>query len=251
MDFKSKFQSSYNKLLIGLSQAASSTGSVAMPVWWQSVPVEFRKKTHFRNVSEWKLSDDAKVLKNEYESRFGKNGVARKIPLTNWQRADICSQLIANAGPLDVLDVGSGLGEFVNLFKSTNPNVPIASVDVKDYALWFDFTGRIERIYKSIFDLGPDEARDVVTCFEVIEHLPPERVEEAVGILRSLAKRKLFVSVPFMEPLPLSTGHRSRFEDTNLLKLFPDAKFTIFGKGGKSANKVLAWILCEIDCNAT
>ena len=232
----------------GLSQAPSPIVVKTMPVWWQTVPSEFRDRCHFRDITEWNLSNVAKDLKSEYESRFGKDSVAKKIPFSNWQRADICSQLIASDSPTSVLDIGSGLGEFVNIFSSTNPTVPIASVDVKDYALWFDRTGRVERIYKSIFDLGSDEVRDVVTCFEVIEHLPPERLDEAIRTLRSLAKRKLFVSVPFMEPLPLSKGHHSRFEDRDLLKLFPDAKFTIFSKGGKSPNKVLAWIMCEIDC---
>ena len=218
-----------------LSHSSSAmTTQAPLPIWWQSIPAEFREKCHFRDVTKWGLSVATKDLKNEYESRFGKDVVAKKIPLANWQRAGICSQLIANIEPVSVLDIGSGLGEFVNLFSGANPSVKIASVDVKDYALWFDRSGRVERIYKSIFELGEDEVRDVVTCFEVIEHLPPERVEEAVGILRSLAKRKLFVSVPFMEPFPLSKGHHSRFEDTNLLKLFPDAKFTIFGKGGAS-----------------
>jgi glycosyltransferase involved in cell wall biosynthesis len=232
----------------GLSQAPSPIVVKTMPVWWQTVPSEFRDRCHFRDITEWNLSNVAKDLKSEYESRFGKDSVAKKIPFSNWQRADICSQLIASDSPTSVLDIGSGLGEFVNIFSSTNPTVPIASVDVKDYALWFDRTERVERIYKSIFDLGSDEVRDVVTCFEVIEHLPPERLDEAIRTLRSLAKRKLFVSVPFMEPLPLSKGHHSRFEDSDLLKLFPDAKFTIFSKGGKSPNKVLAWIMCEIDC---
>lgn len=216
-----------------------------------SVPSEFRDRSGFVDVTAWALSDAVKELRYEYDSRFGEEAVAKRVPLSNWQRADICNHIISNVGPSNVLDIGSGLGEFVNLFSSTNPNVPIASVDVKDYSLWFDRTGRVERIYKSIFDLGPDEVRDVVTCFEVIEHLPPEKLVEAVEKLRSLARRKLFVSVPFMEPLPLYKGHFTRFDDTNLLSLFPDAKFTIFGKGGKNKNKVHAWIMCEIDCDAT
>jgi glycosyltransferase involved in cell wall biosynthesis/polysaccharide pyruvyl transferase WcaK-like protein len=225
--------------------------STTRPIWWQSVPSEFRDRSGFVDVTAWALSDAVKELRYEYDSRFGEEAVAKRVPLSNWQRADICNRLISHSGPSDILDIGSGLGEFVNLFSSTNPNVPISSVDVKDYSLWFDRTGRVQRVYKSIFDLGPDEVRDVVTCFEVIEHLPPERLAEAVKKLRSLARRKLFVSVPFMEPLPLYKGHFTRFDDTNLLSLFPDAKFTIFGKGGKNKHKVHAWIMCEINCHAT
>jgi len=229
-------------------QSKNNGRSQAYPVWWPSVPVKFREHAGFIDVTAWNLSDSVKDLKQEYESRFDPEVVAKRVPLINWQRADICSQLITSVQPWNVLDIGSAHGEFVNLFAGTNPNVPIASVDLKDYSLWFDRTGRVERIYKSIFDLDANAARDVVTCFEVIEHLPPERVEEAVGLLRSLAKRKLFLSVPFMEPLPLYKGHFTRFDETNLLSLFPDAKFTVYGKGGKSSKKVHAWIMCEIDC---
>ncbi len=229
----------------------SPTPSTKYPAWWDIVPLEFRARSGFVNVTDWYLSESVNELTSEYIGRFGEEAVKKRIPLVNWQRADICNGIIKNASPSNLLDIGSGLGEFVNLFSSTNPNVPIASVDVKDYSLWFDRTGRVERIYKSIFDLGPDEVRDVVTCFEVIEHLPPERLAEAVERLRSLARRKLFVSVPFMESLPLYKGHFTRFDDVNLLSLFPDAKFTIFGKGGKNKNKVHAWIMCEIDRNAT
>jgi hypothetical protein len=106
----------------------------------------------------------------------------------------------------------------------------------------------VKRVYKSIFNLGAEEENEVVTCFEVIEHLPPKKVAEAIGILRSLSRKKLFISVPFMEPLPLYRGHYTRFDATTLLHFFPDASFTIFGKGGIASDVVLAWIMCEIDC---
>lgn len=230
-----------------VSQSSSSNH----PVWWEAVPTDFRDRSSFVDVTAWDLSKAATDLKKHYESQFGHEIVGKRIPLKNWQRADICSQLVAKIKPHEVLDVGSGLGEFVNLFASNFPHIPIASVDVRDYSLWHDRTGRVDRIYKSIFQLGAKETRDVVTCFEVIEHLPSERLVEAVGILRSLAKRALFISVPFMEPLPLYKGHFTRFDDKLLLSLFPDAKFTIFGKGAKNSRKVRAWIMCEIAITPT
>jgi len=127
-----------------------------------------------------------------------------------------------------------------------NPKVDITSVDTKDYDLWFDSTGRINRIYENIFNLGVEHERDVVTCFEVIEHLPPERLAEAVEKLRSLARKKLYVSMPFMEGPPLYHGHFTRFTAENILELFPDAIFTVFGKNDTVDDKVCAWILCEV-----
>jgi len=217
----------------------------SFPMWWEQIPEHFRSHCKFVSIADLEINESVRQLRDLYVQRFDAERVNKRIPEQNWKRADICRHIVPPNLP--VLDIGSGLGEFVNLFAIGNPTTPIASVDLKDYDLWFDASGRIERIYKSIFYLSSNEARDVVTCFEVIEHLPPARLAEAVVILRSLAKQKLFVSVPFMEPLPLYKGHFTRFDTELLEKLFPDARFTIFGKGGRSANKVLAWIMCEID----
>lgn len=96
-----------------------------------------------------------------------------------------------------------------------------------------------------MFKLDRSHARDVVTCFEVIEHVPTDQVELAVRCLRGVARKQLLVSVPFLEPLPLYKGHRTRFDHVLLDKLFPDARFTVFGKGGDA--DVRAWILCDVD----
>jgi hypothetical protein len=214
------------------------------PVWWPAVPATFRERCEYVNVLEWRLSKEAENVKANYRSRFGVEAVSRRIPESNWKRADLCCQMVP--ADLAVLDVGSGRGEFVNLFASINGNVPVSSVDANDCSVWFDFAGRIERIYKSIFQLSRTESRDVVTCFGVIERLPPEQLIEAVGILRSLAKKKLFVAVPFMEPLPLSKGHLTRFDTELLDRLFPEARFTVFGKSGRNPSEVSAWIMCEM-----
>ena len=215
-----------------------------LPVWWPAVPQQFRECCEYVDVREWPISKEVEIVRAGYYSRFGREAVDKRVPENNWKRAGLCCQMVPTS--LAVMDVGSGLGEFVNLFAVVNENTPIASVDIKDYSLWFDLTGRVERINKSIFELSQKEASDVVTCFEVIEHLPSERLAEAVRILRSLAKTKLFVSIPFMESLPLYKGHFTRFDPELLGSLFPDARFTIFGKGGRSATKVMAWIMCEV-----
>ena len=158
--------------------------------------------------------------------------------------ADVCVRTVEPTAEL--MDIGSGLGEFVNLAALEGRHGRITSVDMRDWDLWFDATGRLQRVYSDLLALEPaTHSSEVVTCFEVIEHLPPERVADAVRKLRSLARRKLYVSVPFLEPLPLYRGHHTRFDETNLRELFPDARFTVFGKG--HSDQVRAWILCEVD----
>lgn len=216
------------------------------PVWWNRIDETFRARCAFVDVTSWAPSAEALDLRASYVSRFGEEAVARRMPASNWARADICAQMVAPSANL--LDIGSGLGEFVNLVARQQRHGTITSVDRKDYDLWMDDTGRIERIYKDLYELDAGCARDTVTCFEVIEHLPPERVAEAVAVLHSLARRVLYVSVPFMEPLPLYKGHFTRFDHRNLSELFPEARFTIFGRGG--GDEVRAWILCEVEAAA-
>jgi hypothetical protein len=147
---------------------------------------------------------------------------------------------------MSLIDIGRGLGEFVNILVHMNKYCTVTSVDVRDWDLWFDAVGRIERIYSNLFDLDFSHGNDIVTCFEVIEHLQPDRIPKTINMLRLLAKKKLFVSVPFMEPFPLSKAHFSRFEAGEMLALFPDARFTVLRKGEIGAN-VLAVVLYEID----
>jgi SAM-dependent methyltransferase len=211
-------------------------------IWWNDIPARFRENIDYCVLKDWSLSLQALQLKSVYVNRFNEEIVEKRIPENNWKRADICYHLVPDNA--SILDIGSGLGEFTNLC-SLNNQGSIASVDIKDYSLWFDAAGRIERIYRSIFDLDYSDGRDVVTCFEVIEHLPPERLREAVLILRRLARKKLFISVPFMESFPLYRGHFTRFDADLLKELFPDGHFTVFDKGGR--RKPICWILVEIE----
>ncbi len=213
------------------------------PPWWLQIDADFRARCGYVDVSRWSLSGQVQELRQAYLDRFAPETVEQRIPASNWARADICARKIIPAASL--LDVGSGLGEFVNLAAMAQRHARITSVDLKDWDLWFDHTRRLNRIYRSVLELDESLSHDVVTCFEVIEHLQPDQLETAVAKLRSVARQKLYISVPFMEPLPLYRGHFTRFDAVNLGRLFPDARFTIFGKGAK--DKVMAWILCEID----
>lgn len=223
--------------------APAAVAAAPRPRWWAKVDPAFRERCAFVDIGGWAPAADVGALRARYVARFGEEAVARRMPAANWSRADICERTVEPGSAL--LDVGSGLGEFVNLVARRGRHGPVTSVDRKDYDLWMDDTGTLQRIHRDLFELDDSCAREVVTCFEVIEHLPPERVAEAVALLRRLARRKLYVSVPFMEGPPLYKGHFTRFDHANLGALFPDARFTVFGRSDK--DEVHAWILCDID----
>jgi glycosyltransferase involved in cell wall biosynthesis len=224
-------------------QQDSIQRSASKPRWWNKIDASFRERCDYVDVASFKPRADVAKLRSAYVEKFGEEAVARRMPAANWARADICARIVTPGESL--LDIGSGLGEFVNLIALRRSHGAITSVDRKDYDLWMDASGELQRVYKDLFKLDATHARNVVTCFEVIEHLPPDKVELAVRHLRSLAKQRLYVSVPFMEPLPLYKGHFTRFDHVNLSALFPDARMTVFGKAND--DEVRAWILCEVD----
>lgn len=217
--------------------------SANAPPWWDLVEPEFRARCAYVDVRAWVPSAYVETLRDAYVARFGEPAVAKRIPQANWLRADYCAAVAD--GPESLLDVGSGLGEFVNVCTLRRPQRPVTSVDVRDWDLWFDAQGRIDRRRGGLPALADELARDTVTCFEVVEHLSPQDLPAAIETLRRLARHRLLISVPFMEPLPLHSGHHTRFDARKLLEFFPDARFTVLGKGGR-ADAVAAWILCEI-----
>ncbi len=227
----------------GPAQLGSKVDPDLLPPWWDLVDPAFRERCTYVDMRKWTLSPDVETLRRAYVARFDEAAVAKRMPAANWARADYCAGIADGAGSL--LDIGSGLGEFVNLCQQRRPDRHITSVDTRNWDLWIDASGRLERVMGSLPALDDALARDTVTCFEVIEHLPPEHLADAVATLRRLARRRLFISVPFMESLPLHKGHLNRFDVDQLLLHFPDGRFTVLGKGGR-ADTVVAWILCEL-----
>jgi len=220
-------------------------GWINRPAWWNDLPEELVSRCHYVSINDWQLSPAAETLIKSYISRFGASTIERRIAMHSWKRADICCHEMPKN--MSLIDIGSGLGEFVNLFACMNRDCAVASVDISDFDLWYDHSSHIERIYANVLDLGDEHIHDVVTCFQVLEHLKPELITEAISKLYSLARKKLYVSVPFKEPEPIYRGHYSRFEADDILAMFPGAKYTILEKNKTPEGEAWTWILCDID----
>jgi|WetSurMetagenome_2_1015567.scaffolds.fasta_scaffold00104_29 hypothetical protein len=214
------------------------------PDWWNTLPEDFVERCNYISLNDWQLSSDADALRLAYCHKFGSDLIEHRIAKHSWKRADICCNEIP--GHHSLIDIGSGLGEFVNLYAKINPGCQVSSVDVADFDLWFDHTNRIERIYSDVLDLGDEHVREVVTCFQVLEHIRKEYLPDVIKKLFSLARKKLYVSVPFMEPMPIYRGHFSRFEAADIIEMFPTAKYTMIEKIRTNGHPAWMWILCEI-----
>ena len=84
-----------------------------------------------------------------------------------------------------------------------------------------------------------DDSFDVVTCMEVLEHIPPEVFVAGLAELRRVCRGQLIMSVPFCEPEPLSKTHVRRFEAPDILEIFPNATYTLLDRPR------MPWIIME------
>jgi Methyltransferase domain len=75
-----------------------------------------------------------------------------------------------------------------------------------------------------------DDSFDVVTCMEVLEHIPPEVFVAGMAELRRVCRGQLIMSLPFCEAEPLSKTHLRRFEANDILEVFPNASYTLLDR---------------------
>ena len=95
---------------------------------------------------------------------------------------------VAETGAKRVLEVGCGNKTFYTLMK--NKDVDIISIDVNK-SLEPDIVGDVRKMpFKN-------EEFDVVTAFQVLEHLPFREFEKALKELKRVSKNKVIISLPY------------------------------------------------------
>lgn len=145
---------------------------------------------------------EQQVGKEHYGLRYGYVG---RFASYYYQIREVLSQQ-----PESVLEVGVGDGMMRNHLRSQT-NVGYTSVDIAE-------------------DLGPnivgsvtslpckDKSYDVVCCFEVLEHIPYEKVPSALGELSRVARNAVVISVPHFGP---------RFQFMMKLPFVPEIRFAL------------------------
>ena len=98
-----------------------------------------------------------------------------------------------------ILDVGCGNGFFLNALP---PKYETIGIDFSQEALK---RVKTKTILGNISRLPfPDRSFDLVTCLEVLEHLPHDVFTEALGEIQRVARKYIIVSVPNQQDLSLS-----------------------------------------------
>lgn len=142
------------------------------------------------------------------------------IYLTEITRIDFISDLIPNCDSL--IDVGPGYCIFTDLYTLKYPNCSLKTVDIVKNrhsniknSLTINYCANIlddKEFYKYESILKSE----IVTCFEVIEHLDYKVIPKFISRLKKLSQKKLYISVPLMEGPPIYKGHYNRFSFDNI-----------------------------------
>ena len=101
-------------------------------------------------------------------------------------------QEVIRLNPHTLLEVGTGDGVFKQVIQN-NTEIAYRNLDIAE-DLSPDIVGSVERMPL------PDRSVDVVVAFEVLEHLPFESFERAIGELARVADRAAVISLPHFGP---------------------------------------------------
>ena len=123
-------------------------------------------------------------LKEIYKGRF----FARRNSLI-WRAEPVCTAINTAIGPKSVIDVGCAIGDFVHYWKN-NLNVEAYGIEGSESAREYFLTDKI-----FILDLREEIklnfSVDLVTCFEVFEHVEPEYTDQMLQNLAGMSNKIL------------------------------------------------------------
>jgi O-antigen biosynthesis protein len=148
----------------------------------------------------------ASLYDGAYYDAYGAEGLAYRRDEPHWIRffAEVADAVLTQLAPRTALDVGCAIGMLVEALRQRG--VDARGIDLSDWAIAnvpdalrpYCTVGSVTEELQGHFDL--------ITCVEVLEHLPPFLADQAVGNLCRHADVVLFSSTPddFEEPTHLN-----------------------------------------------
>jgi SAM-dependent methyltransferase len=209
------------------------------------VPAAFDPESPFRTVVPVRrlpLSPVVSSVRDSYLDRFGSEPADRGgwYSRHDWLRISFVLGSLRPGGRF--LDVGLGAGQFINAVAASGHFDEVHGSDPVRFAKYVELSPGIARSDASVAELPfPDDHFDVVTCMEVLEHIPEEIFDAALSELRRVCRGQLITTVPYEEPEPIYSGHRRRFESADIVGIFPAAERVLLERPGMSWAVMEEW----------
>jgi len=146
------------------------------------------------------VSEDGVVTGNTYDKYGSENPVVRRL-MASFERT--LDELMAEAHPQSLLDVGCGEGVLVHRWALSMPQARLVGIDLEEQSIQAGWAAReapnLEYRTTGAEDLPFAENEfELASAIEVLEHVPDP--EHTVAEMARCASRHLLVSVP-REPL--------------------------------------------------
>jgi SAM-dependent methyltransferase len=182
-------------------------------------------------IRKYPVSALAASVRADYEAKFGEPPPEPGgwFHPDDWHRVSYVAEVLRPGG--DLLDVGAGAGQFLNMLARSGKYRSVVGIDKARFKKYTELEPNMSKLDGDIANLQfEDDSFDVVTCMEVLEHIPPEVLVAGLAELRRVCRGQLIMSLPFCESEPLSRTHLRRFEAADILEMFPNASYTLLDR---------------------
>ncbi|WP_374273796.1 class I SAM-dependent methyltransferase [Brevundimonas sp.] len=188
-------------------------------------------KAKIVQLSSVAMTPMALKIRAQRDARWGEAVARKNFPDYEWQRLSYVGRRLK--GSPSLLEVGPGRGFLSRMIAKGGRYARHEVVDVAEAPnnVAGKFGPKVVYRRQSVTDLtDADGAFDTVLCTNVLERLDDEELARALDQLRRVCARRLIITLPFAQPLPLPDYLHQRFDTETLEALFPTGAFTLLFK---------------------